>query len=148
MADGQKAPDMQPFGYTFESFSAWASALDAEERSAFIFWHTSILDFVFPFLLMTALYTMLTAALGTFERFSAQPSWIRVAVPLALVAPYGLFDFLENGLVAGMLRGAVPIDPAAVGLASSYTVLKYSFLVLAAAALGVFWLAAKRARNR
>ena len=147
MADGQKAPDTQPFGYSFDSFAGWASALDAGERSAFVFWHSSILDFVFPLLLMAALYILINAALRTFERFRTQPSWIRIAVPLALVAPYGLFDFLENGLVADMLRGVVPIDQATVGLASFYTVLKFSFLVLAAAALGVFWLAARRAKS-
>ncbi|MEO1701121.1 MAG: hypothetical protein AAFR71_03640 [Pseudomonadota bacterium] len=148
MADGQKGPDSQPLGYTYDAFAGWASALDSDERSIFLLWHTRILDFVFPLMLMAALYILLTAALRSFQRFRQQPAWIRVAVPLALVAPYGLFDYLENGLVANMLRGALPIDPVSVGLASSYTVLKYSFLVLAAAALGVFWLAARRTSQK
>lgn len=147
MADGQRAPDSLFAGYDLDTFAGWAGSLDALERAAFLFWHTNLLDRIFPFLLMAALYLLITAALRQFPRYQKQPSWIRTAVPLALVAPYGLFDILENGMVADMLRGGVDINATAVGLAATYTVLKYSFVVLAVVVAGVFWLAIKRARR-
>ncbi|MEM1376637.1 MAG: hypothetical protein AAGG69_04535 [Pseudomonadota bacterium] len=148
MADGQKAPDSQFTGYTLDTIAGWAGALDANEHASFLWWHSTLLDFIFPFLLMAALYVLLTAALRQLPRYIQQPSWIRIAVPLALVAPYGLFDLLENSLVADMLRGDIEINEASVGLASSYTVLKYSFIALGFAAAGVFWLAARRQQSR
>ncbi|MEO0543365.1 MAG: hypothetical protein AAFY99_06050 [Pseudomonadota bacterium] len=148
MADGQKAPDAQPLGYSHDAVMGWASSLDANERSAFLLWHTRFLDFVFPILLMAALFVLLTASLRQFERFRTLPSWLRVALPVVLVAPYGLFDFLENGLVADMLRGEVPIDPVSVGLASSYTVLKFSFVGIAFAVWFGLWMVTGRVRAR
>ena len=144
MADGQKAPDSRFGGYTFDDLAGWAGALDPAERLSFLRWHTGFLDFIFPVLLMAALFTLMLAALRQFERFRRQPSWIRAMVPLVLIAPYGLFDYLENGLVADMLRGVTPVNEVSAGLAATYTVLKFGAVAIAFSVTAVFWFVARR----
>ncbi|MEL6436501.1 MAG: hypothetical protein AAFP99_06875, partial [Pseudomonadota bacterium] len=73
MADGQRAPDSLFAGYDFDTFAGWAGSLDADERASFLFWHTNLLDRVFPFLLMATLYVLITAALRQFPRYQKQP---------------------------------------------------------------------------
>jgi len=144
MTGGLRAPDSRPWGYSAADFEAWQAALSADGRAAFLRWHSGFADFVFPWLLMAALFFAMRETLGRFPRFAHLPRWTQVAVPLALVAPYGLFDVLENGLVADMLTGAVPVSDVSVGLASAYTLLKWSFVALALGAFLVFRLAAAR----
>ncbi|MBO6638905.1 MAG: hypothetical protein JJ920_11740 [Roseitalea sp.] len=144
MTGGLRAPDSRLLGYTAEDFAAWQAALGAGGQAAFLRWHSGFADLVFPWLLMAALFFAMRETLGRLPRFRLLPRWTQIVVPLALVTPYGLFDVLENGLVADMLTGAVPVNDASVGLSSAYTVLKWTFIVLAFSALLVFRLAAAR----
>lgn len=147
MADGLRTPDSRLAGYSLDDFAAWVAALSADERGAFLFWHTRVLDFVFPFLLMAALFFVLRAVLSAFPRFADMPAIMRTFVPLLIVAPYGMFDMLENGLVADMLRGEIAINAASVGLASAYTMLKWSFLAIAFILTSALWFTV-RAKTR
>ncbi|RNC91302.1 hypothetical protein [Oceaniradius stylonematis] len=148
MTGGLRAPDSRPWGYAADDFAAWQAALGADGQAAFLRWHSRFADFVFPWLMMAAVVFAMRETLRRLPRYRHLPRWTQIAVPLALVAPYGLFDVLENGLVADMLTGAVPVNDASVGLASAYTLLKWAFVALALGALFVFRLAASRHARR
>lgn len=144
MADGLRAPDSRFWGYDTEDVRAWLGALDQTERVAFLRWHTGFFDLVFPWLLTITLYIVLRDRLKQHPRFALLPRWMQISFPLAVVAPYGIFDLLENGLIADMVAGRVPVDDASVGLASVYTIVKFAFVALSLAMIGLFHLVARQ----
>ena len=143
MADGLRAPDSRFWGYGTEDVRTWLGALDPAEKAAFLRWHSGFLDLVFPWLLTVTLYVVLRDRLTQHPRFALLPRWMRISFPLAVVAPYGVFDLLENRLIAEMVAGQIPVDDASVGLASAYTIIKFAFVALSLAMIGLFHLAVR-----
>lgn len=115
---GGLAPfDMRPLGYSFDEAKAFLSALTPEGKAYYLgpqHW----LDLFFPGLIAATLYCALVVLLrpymGGNGRFVA-----------ALAAFVAVFDWLENGAVAGMLNaGPEGVTADMVAAASRWTLLK------------------------
>lgn len=143
IAGGLKSPDAMVMGYDVAYMTQWVDFMGENGAASFLRWHTRFLDALFPLLLVATLIVVLRTILRQFARFAAMPPMAQLALPLLLTAPYGLFDYLENGLVARFLTGETPIDEASVGLASTYTVVKWSFVALNFLVIATFWYLAK-----
>lgn len=143
-AGGLTAPDLVPFGYSIDGLTAWLSAMDEAARERFIGVHSLTLDLIFPFLFSWALYRLLVLNLSKLPRFARQRGWVKALFPLLLVLPYLAFDMTENMSVLAMLSTDQLPTPTDAAQLQTWTVLKYAGVVLAAASLLTFWLAARR----
>jgi hypothetical protein len=123
-AGGAPPFDMRPFGYTAEEARAFLAALTESGRDLYL--HVQHrLDMAYPALLAS------TLGLGILLLCPQQAGKWKWALVLAAI-PGSLFDYLENVLVARLLKSAPEfVDAELIAAASRATVLKSLFTTLA-----------------
>lgn len=138
LVDGAPPPDSLPFGYSGETFRAWAEGLGQHGRELYLFGSTLTLDLSFPLLLAGFSIIILgrAARFGGFSGHGLAQAAI-LAVPLGAMA----FDLVENTLVGLMLSGTARASDGLVTAASIATRLKYALHGLAFGLLVVMLLA-------
>ena len=125
---GGLAPfDMRPGGYSEDEARAFMAAI-TPEASAFYRDVQQKLDLVYPTLaaltLFFALSALLPAGWGTWRYVFASPAVL-----------VGVFDYLENHAVAGLLLAGRDATPTMIADASQWTVLKAVSTTFVASAL-------------
>jgi len=123
-ADGAVPFDLRPLGYGFDEARDFLAAL-APDATLFYLDVQQRLDLAYPALLALTLFLAIA--------WLAPVRWGRWRWIVALVAiPGAVFDYAENGAVAGMLRlGADGITPDMVAAASRWSMLKSAATTIA-----------------
>lgn len=136
-------PDAHYFGIGFETARYWLEAMTDDLRDSFLIWHTFTLDFTLPILLLLALIG-LTLRYGTrLPRFAKIPSGWKLTLAGLFPLLYVLSDLAENILVAIMLQLPEPVSDGHIALVGAATLLKFTFLTLAAVILLSTYMAGK-----
>jgi hypothetical protein len=117
-AAGGLAPfDMRPFGYDLEGAREFLGAIGPSGTRFYLSIQQRI-DSIYPALMA------LTLGIGFLYLGRGLPAWLRVAL-VAVALGGAVFDYLENGAVAQMLRaGAEGVTAETAATASRWTVLK------------------------
>ena len=109
--------DMRPGGYSFADAHAFLAALTSEGATFYVNVQQK-LDLAYPGLLALTLLYAIAALLPHHIR-----AWRWVLAVIAL--PVGIFDYLENHVVAQMIEaGSAGLNVELVAMASQWTVLK------------------------
>ncbi|MEX0289754.1 MAG: hypothetical protein AB3N63_03555 [Puniceicoccaceae bacterium] len=116
--------DMSPLGYSMDFAVNLLNGIGIEGRSTYAT-HQLPVDFIYPGLFAVTYSLMLIWALG--KTFSKSSKIFLVSIfPVAA----GVFDYLENLGIIGMLVSYPDISPSIVVLSSIFTILKSLMTVL------------------
>ena len=116
--------DMSPLGYSMDFAVNLLNGIGIEGRSTYAT-HQLPVDFIYPGLFAVTYSLMLIWALG--KTFSKSSKIFLVSIfPVAA----GVFDYLENLGIIGMLVSYPDISPSIVLLSSIFTILKSLMTVL------------------
>lgn len=128
-ATGGQPFDLRTFGYGFADATSYIASLSASGRSFYLNeWR--VLDTLFPVVLT------LSFVLWNWRLLRRKGLILRVAF-LVIGLSYGVFDFLENAAVAGMLSDPEGLTPKIVAEANRWTLLK--FAVFGLSVLGILY---------
>ena len=117
-AGGLMPFDLRPGGYTLGEAEAFLANLEPRGRVLYLGWQHR-LDLAYPALLACLLaWSIAIQARAIGGRLVTGLCWFG---GIAAVAGM-IFDYLENGAVAGLLGAAEPLDPVLVAQASTWTV--------------------------
>lgn len=116
---GNKAFDLQPFGYSVSTAESIVNSLNDQTRDLYLFPQLSLLDLFYPFLLALFLSSLLFRLINITETKSKVASIVIVIPFLAMI-----FDYSENICVMLMISKSIDISETIVLLSSTFTVLK------------------------
>ena len=112
--------DLSPGGYSYEHALSLLESLGREGRDVYLFWQLP-LDYVYPGCFMVTYSLLLTWLFA--KRFEARSKvfWLAIIPVFA-----GLFDYMENTLIVGMILSYPNVSRVLVHVAATFTVLKSS----------------------
>lgn len=146
-SNGLMSPDFRFFGYSYDAFTQWRTALGDEGAAAYIKWFPNGFDRYFPAIMGITIALVLHQVLNRFPRYNNRSALLKVLVPLMFSLPYVFFDYFENLVVLDALSGTGNAGAAAVQFASSLTVLKASFMTISLVVMMAFFLASLKIKD-
>lgn len=116
--------DMSPAGYSYAEAIELLKTLGLEGRRAYLTVQLPI-DLVYPLMFAISYSLLITWVLKQF--LPKQSRWFLVAFIPVLA---GMFDYLENAVVASMLHVFPDVSETLVAIASSFTIVKSGLTTL------------------
>ena len=123
-AQGKELFDLSPTGYSYKDAVSLLEALGAEGRDVYLNLQLPI-DFIYPGLFAIAYSLLLT---WIFSKSYAAHSAIYYFAVIPFCA--GLFDYLENIGILGMIKSYPNVPRELVIVSSTFTVLKSGFTTI------------------
>jgi len=123
LSGGAPILDIRP-GYTFVEVEHLLTVLGEQGRQLYATFQ--ILDLVFP---LAYGMTLTLALTGVITRLLPEGHPIEKAVSIPILGM--IFDYLENITIAALIASYPNLSPLAVSVASIFTQLKWSFIILA-----------------
>lgn len=147
LSGGLPSLDLRFAGFTAQEGAAWLAALGPDGAWSVRMWHYLSFDLVFPALLGLAMASTIDRLASRQPRYAAMRNWGRAAFSLCFVAPFVLFDYAQNWVVAALLAHPLEATPTDIERASSLVVAKFVFLMLPIMIIALFALATLRNRT-
>lgn len=144
---GLMSPDFRFFGYSYDEFAEWQTALGLEGVAAYIKWFPNGIDKYYPALVGMAVALLLHLVLNQFPRYRSRTVLLKNLVLCIFSLPYVFFDYFENLVVLDALSAGGNAGQQMIEFASSMTVLKASFLSISLVVILVLWLASLKIKT-
>lgn len=123
LSGGAPILDIRP-GYTFAEVEQLFTVLGEQGRQ--LYTTLQVLDLIFP---LAYGMTLTLALTGVITRLFPEGHTMEKAVSLPILGM--IFDYLENITIATLIASYPNLSPLAVSVASIFTQLKWSFIILA-----------------
>lgn len=123
LSGGAPILDIRP-GYTFAEVEQLFTVLGEQGRQ--LYTTLQVLDLIFP---LAYGMTLTLALTGVITRLFPEGHTMEKAVSLPILGM--IFDYLENITIATLIASYPNLSPLAVSIASIFTQLKWSFIILA-----------------
>lgn len=141
---GLMSPDFRFFGYSYDQFAQWQSALGDEGVEVYIKWFPNGIDKYYPALVGMAIALVLHQTLNRFPRYRARTVLLKNLILCIFSLPYVFFDYFENLVVLDALGAGRNAGELMIEFASSMTALKATFLSISLLVIAALWLASLR----
>lgn len=123
-APGRTLFDLSPAGYSYETAIALLDALGAEGRNVYLTLQLPV-DFIYPGLFAVSCALLLIWLFGKCHPADSKIFYFAIVPVMG-----GVFDYLENLSIVGMIKSYPDVATRLVDMASTFTILKSGFTTL------------------